>query len=87
LDKTERLKEIIAAILLRRRTSCGFSQRELAAKSGLAKSYVGQLELAEAMPTIETLIRLALCFEIRLITLTAEIEKECDKAGVDFSCR
>ena len=75
---------MLAGILLTRRKKCGLSQRALAARAGLTHGYIAQLEQAEAMPTLETLMRLSDALGIRLTTLTGQIENACVDTGVSF---
>lgn len=47
----------------------GWSLQELAARSGLSKPYIAQLERKEANPTEATLKKIAAAFEVRLVDL------------------
>lgn len=55
-DKT--LKKI-AENLRKARLGAGFTQLELAKKSGLSTNYISRIERADVSPTVETLEKLA----------------------------
>ncbi len=70
---------------MQRRKEGGLSQREVAERSGIGKSYISILELGESIPTVETIMRLAKGFNVKFSTLARQIETECDKEGLNFN--
>ncbi|GLR77822.1 helix-turn-helix transcriptional regulator (plasmid) [Azospirillum oryzae] len=55
----EDLPDILAANIRRLRRERGFSQEELAHRSGIDRSYLGQIERAEHKATVVTLGKVA----------------------------
>lgn len=49
----------IARLLCERRLQCGLSQKQLAARTGIAQTEISRLERAEGNPTLRTLSMLA----------------------------
>lgn len=47
-----------------RRESLGWSQEELAAQAGLNRSYVGEIERAQVIPSLATVEKLAQALEV-----------------------
>lgn len=57
------LKALATAMRARRKT-LGLTQEQLAEKSGLSPNYVARLELADRMPSLKTVVRLAAAPEV-----------------------
>ncbi|BCU75836.1 helix-turn-helix transcriptional regulator [Luteolibacter sp. LG18] len=57
--RAERLSELLRSELEARRVAAGLSKSELAAKAGLAVSFVSYLESGKRRPTVESLAKLA----------------------------
>ncbi|WP_449232609.1 helix-turn-helix domain-containing protein [Azospirillum doebereinerae] len=58
------MPDILAANIRRLRNAQGISQEELAHRSGIDRSYVGQIERAEHKATVVTLGRLARALKV-----------------------
>ncbi|MFL5290228.1 MAG: helix-turn-helix domain-containing protein [Myxococcales bacterium] len=58
-DSLPRLHETFAATLRSAREACGWSQAELAHRTGLSIEAYGRLERGRVLPRVSTLVRLA----------------------------
>ncbi len=58
------------------RKSHGWSQELLAEKADLNRSYLGEIERGDVIPSLATAAKLALAFEIQLSGLLAHCEKQ-----------
>ena len=67
-------RERFAVNLRRARLAKGFSQEELAAKSGLHRNYVGSVERNEKNISIDAIERLAMALETDVVDLLAKGE-------------
>ena len=77
---TESLAAIaIGQVVLRRRSRVGLTQRALAARSGLRRQYLGDVERGRVNPSLATLIDIASGLGTRLSTLIAEAEALMEK--------
>jgi transcriptional regulator with XRE-family HTH domain len=56
----------------------GFSQEELAARSGLHRTYISFLERGMKSPTVDVLMRLGTALGVRASHLLAEAEETWD---------
>ena len=63
------------------RSERGFSQEELAARSGLHRNYVGGIERGERNPSLASLLRLAGALEVRLSEIILRLEAELGAKG------
>jgi transcriptional regulator with XRE-family HTH domain len=63
-----------------RRQALGVTQGQLAKMMRVSGSYVGQLERAEKIPSVETLTRICTCMDMSLDDLVMGIRQPCDKA-------
>jgi len=63
------LNAVVAGNIRKLRQAKGWSQDELAARSGLHRTYVGAIERSERNITLETLERLADALSIPAVTL------------------
>lgn len=54
-----KLSKALGAEIRRRRTILAFSQEELAARSGLHRTYIGSIERGERNLTVRNLVRIA----------------------------
>jgi transcriptional regulator with XRE-family HTH domain len=64
----------VAIRVMRART--GLSQEELAARSGMDRTYIGGIERGERNPGFDKLVRLARAFDIPTSELIAQSERE-----------
>ena len=62
----ETVRELFARRVRELRTARGWSQDELAAKSGLHRSYVGIIERGEKSATLDTVERIAKAFNVEV---------------------
>ena len=62
-------------VLRQQRERSGWSQEMLAEKANLNRSYVGELERGQAVPSLLTLEKLALALSLSLSTLLAQAER------------
>ena len=62
----ETVRELFARRVRKLRTARGWSQDELAAKSGLHRSYVGIVERGEKSATLDTVERIAKAFNVEV---------------------
>jgi transcriptional regulator with XRE-family HTH domain len=58
----------------RLRAAHGWSQEELAGRSDLNRSYVGEIERGATMPSLGTAAKLAAALQVRISTLVAGCE-------------
>jgi transcriptional regulator with XRE-family HTH domain len=58
------LRRVIGENVRRYRLAAGFSQEELAAKSGVAQAYVSSLESGTRNPTVLTLWHIAMALDV-----------------------
>ncbi len=65
-----------SVILKKLRTAAGLSQEEFAAKAGLHRTYVSQLERGLKSPTLKTVEKMAAVFKITMTELVSKIEKK-----------
>jgi transcriptional regulator with XRE-family HTH domain len=75
------LKEIVALNVRRLRHDRGWTQEDLADRTGLSARYVGQIERAQASMTISVLGRIANVFKIDAAELVARSRGKDDPAG------
>ncbi|NJM37030.1 MAG: helix-turn-helix transcriptional regulator [Akkermansiaceae bacterium] len=71
----------MALVLREARQDVGWSQNELAWRSGLSQQYIGYLEKELRSPSAETLKRLAMAFDRDLWSIIAEAEEKISKSG------
>ena len=69
MEKTASLKEIFAKNLRENRRKCGFSQENLAEKSGISTQYLAMMEIARKFPTSTVLERIAASMNINVYEL------------------
>lgn len=64
-----RVQAALGSILREVRRSRGWSQERLAERSGLDRSYVGEIERSLVSPTLATLEKLATALEVKVSVL------------------
>jgi transcriptional regulator with XRE-family HTH domain len=64
----------LASTLKAEREARGWSQADLATRSGVSKAMISKIERAEASPTATILVRLSAAFELTLATLLMRTE-------------
>ena len=74
--KTLAFVKALALVLREARLKAGWSQNELAWRSGLSQQYIGYLERELRYPSAETLKRLAIAFDRDLSEIIGEAEKK-----------
>lgn len=65
----------IGVVIRRNRTDRGLSQESLAELAGLSRSFVGEVERGAAVPSVETLQRLADALGEKLSVLICQYER------------
>ena len=65
----------IGVVIRRNRTDRGLSQESLAELAGLSRSFVGEIERGAAVPSVETLQRLADALGEKLSVLICQYER------------
>lgn len=66
----------LASTIKAEREARGWSQADLAARSGVSKAMISKVERAEASPTAAILVRLSAAFELTLATLLMRTETQ-----------
>ena len=69
----------LASTIKAEREARGWSQADLAARSGVSKAMISKVERAEASPTAAILLRLAAAFELTLATLLMRTEAQAGR--------
>jgi transcriptional regulator with XRE-family HTH domain len=62
-------------IVRQRRTELHASQETLAYKAGLNRSFVGEIERGKTVPSLDTMVKLAVALDIKLSALLARCER------------
>jgi transcriptional regulator with XRE-family HTH domain len=73
-NQLDQLSRAVAAELRGRREAAGLSKNEVAARAGLAVSFVSYLESGARKPTVETLARLADVYQTTASELLVQSE-------------
>ncbi|MCL6577747.1 helix-turn-helix transcriptional regulator [Kyrpidia sp.] len=73
------LAQLILAMILRRR-ELGLTQEQLAEKAGVKQSAIARLETGNAVPRLDTLIRIADALDLRLELVPKEAGNELSAA-------
>jgi len=69
MEKTASLREIFAKNVREHRRRCGFSQEQLAEKTGITTQYLAMMEIARKFPSSEVLERMAAAMDIKVYEL------------------
>ena len=75
------LLALLGAVIRRRRQYLGLSQEELAAKAGLNRSYIGDIERGTRNLALLNISRLASALEMKPSQLIILAEKRGDRKG------
>jgi len=75
---TLEIKKIVGIRIRKYRNDRGFTQEELAHKTGLHRAYVGQIERGEKNIGIENLMKIAKALKVRLDDLVTDERGEND---------
>lgn len=75
-ESAEKISQILARRITAKRTAMGLSKNETATRSGLAVSFVSDLESGKSRASVETLVKLAWVFGTSASELLAVCEKE-----------
>ena len=62
-----------------RRLEMGLTQAQLGRLAGVSGSFVGHLERAEKIPSVETLMRLCVCMDMSMDYLVMGVRRECER--------
>ncbi len=68
------IKKLFGFSVLRHRNKLGISQEELAARSGLHRTYIGDIERGKRNVSLENILRLATALETTPSDLLSEIK-------------
>lgn len=74
--KAETLKQAIGAVVTQLRVEKGWSQGELAARSGYSLGWVNKIENARSNPSMEVIIAFADTFRLKLSQFFARAERK-----------
>jgi len=77
-------KDYITNKIIELRESLGWSQAHLARQTKLTNSAISQIEKGDRTPSLETLRKLALVFDISMSELTGDIISSRDDAMIFF---
>ena len=78
LHHIDHLRESFASVITQRRLLKGWAQEDLAAYSGLERSYISRLEKGLRTPSLDVVFRCAAAFKIAPQTLVKEINLRLD---------
>ncbi len=73
LHDLDHLRESFARVIIRRRLMKGWAQEDLAAYSGLERSYISRLEKGLRTPSLDVVFRCASAFKIAPQSLVKEV--------------
>lgn len=68
------LEEALSTVLCKRRKAAGFSQEELAYRSGIDRTYISMIERGKRKPTINILFKICEALHIKPSVFIEEIE-------------
>ena len=74
-SRESRINEAMSALARQMRAQHGFSQRELAKRTGLDRSYFSMLENGTRGATLSTVILLAEAYDVKPSTLMRRLER------------
>lgn len=69
----------IGARIRSRRLEMGLTQAQLGRLAGVSGSFVGHLERAEKIPSVETLMRLCIGMDMSMDYLVMGVRRECER--------
>ena len=72
---------MIGAKIRAARKAAGLSQEQLGFESKLSRNYISMIELDQASPTLDTLLRICHAAGIRAATLVDEVERSLSDEG------
>ena len=67
-----------------RREALGMTQRKLADSVGVSSSFIGHLERAEKVPSVETLARLCAAMDMSMDYLLFGKKRSCDRENCEL---
>lgn len=76
---TQEPQEILADNMRRLRSERGWSQEQLAAESGLHRTYVGAVERLERNPSLKSMARIARALRVEVWQLVYPLKTSDDK--------
>ena len=65
---------MLGAEIRKARLAAGLTQQQLAAKAGISREYVSQLERSRYSPTVEIVLRLCKAMDVKAWTIIRRIE-------------
>ena len=69
----------IGARIRSKRLEMGLTQARLGRLAGVSGAFVGHLERAEKIPSVETLMRLCVCMNMSMDYLVMGVRRECER--------
>jgi transcriptional regulator with XRE-family HTH domain len=67
---------VLGQKLRKARQTAGLSQEELGFRAKVSRNYVSMVELGQASPTLDTLIRLCHALDVKAASIVAGVERE-----------
>ena len=84
-DEDNLAKTFMPGVLRRYRDAAGLSQRDLADRVGIGKSYISSLELGYRAPNLNLLVKIADALQIKPGQLVDEMVMDAQKSSSKFS--
>ena len=79
LHDIDQLRESFASVVTQRRLKKGWAQEDMAAYSGLERSYISRLEKGLRTPSLDVVFRFAKAFKMSPQTLVKEVKLNLDR--------
>ena len=84
IEDSEEISRIVNR-LATERVQRGYTQRKLAEKCGLKQAAIARMESLQAIPRLDTLVRVASCLDIKLAFVPARKSIDVQNTVIDFS--
>ena len=69
------LRPVLGQVLRDAREEAGMTQEALAAKAGMDRAYISEIERGKASPSVDRLFRICRAMDVRASTILARVEK------------
>lgn len=70
---------VVGSVIAKFRIQKGITQEVLSGLADIGRTHLSAIERGERKPTLETLYRISLAWDIKMSTIITEIEKEIEK--------
>lgn len=70
---------VVGSVIAKFRIQKGITQEVLSGLADIGRTHLSAIERGERKPTLETLYRISLAWDIKMSTIITEIEKEIKK--------